>query len=205
VTTAQIILLIAAVWLVTAVVVTLVMGRRGHDLFNWAVLSVIFGPLAILLAIDAVRREPRAAAAPKRIHAGSRGPGSVRVLVGIDSSAESNAALRHAVELLGERIGVLTLAAVIDYDAAQTSRPWGVEADAERTLERSAAEVTAFDPETIVLAGAPATALAEHATTEGYDLLVIGSRGHGASKAVLGSVASKLVRHPGLPVLIAGA
>jgi nucleotide-binding universal stress UspA family protein len=61
----------------------------------------------------------------------------------------------------------------------------------------------AFDPETIVLAGRPATALLGYATSKDYDLLVVGSRGHGASKAVLGSVAATLVRAPELPVLVA--
>ncbi|MEX0755365.1 MAG: universal stress protein [Actinomycetota bacterium] len=202
--TTQIFLLIAVVWVAIGSIVTFVMGRRGHDLFNWGVLGAVFGPLVIFLALDAARHEPEATA-PRQVRVGTPGPGPVQVLVGIDGSAESTAAMSHAIDLLGDRIGQLTLAAVIDHDAARTARPWGAAADAERALETCAASVVAWDPETVVLAGAPGAALLQHATDKDYDLLVVGSRGHGASKAVLGSVASRLVRAPGLPVLIAGS
>jgi nucleotide-binding universal stress UspA family protein len=202
-TTGQIFLLIGVAWIATGLIVTFVMGRRGHDLFNWGVLGAVFGPLVVFLAIDAARRERETRQAPRQVRPGTVGPGPVQVLVGIDGSPESTAALGHAIDLLGDRIGRLTLAAVIDYDAALTSRPWGAQDDAERTLETCAATVVAYDPETIVLAGSPASALLGHATSKDYDLLVIGSRGHGASKAVLGSVAARLIRAPELPVLVA--
>ena len=51
--TTQIFLLIAIVWITTGLAVTFVMGRRGHDLFNWGVLGAVFGPLVLFLAVDA--------------------------------------------------------------------------------------------------------------------------------------------------------
>ncbi len=50
--------------------------------------------------------------------------------------------------------------------------------------------------------GDPATAIVEHATQGGYDLLVLGTHGRtGFAHALLGSVAEKVVRHAPCPVL----
>jgi nucleotide-binding universal stress UspA family protein len=42
----------------------------------------------------------------------------------------------------------------------------------------------------------------KHAREEGYELLAIGKRGHGRSKALLGSTASRLAHGTEVPVLI---
>ena len=50
--------------------------------------------------------------------------------------------------------------------------------------------------------GDPASAILEHATQGGYDLLVLGTHGRtGIAHAVLGSVAEKVVRRSPCPVL----
>jgi nucleotide-binding universal stress UspA family protein len=54
----------------------------------------------------------------------------------------------------------------------------------------------------IILSGRPADALTEHALRDGYQLLVVGRRGRGASKAILGSTAAQLASAP-IPVLVA--
>jgi nucleotide-binding universal stress UspA family protein len=54
----------------------------------------------------------------------------------------------------------------------------------------------------MILSGRPADALSEHALRDGYQLLVVGRRGRGASKTILGSTAEKLASAP-IPVLIA--
>jgi len=55
------------------------------------------------------------------------------------------------------------------------------------------------------VSGSPADALGRLAEEGGYDLLAIGARGRGASKALLGSVATRLARGTGVPVFIARA
>ena len=54
----------------------------------------------------------------------------------------------------------------------------------------------------IILSGRPADALTEFALRDGYELLVVGRRGRGASKAILGSTAAQLASAP-IPVLVA--
>jgi nucleotide-binding universal stress UspA family protein len=105
------------------------------------------------------------------------------------------------VELLGTRIGRLTLAGVVSFDI--TSRQAVDNAKrAVQLLEESAASTHPHEPGTVLLTGEPAGALTRHASEEAYDLLVIGRRGRGASKAILGSTASRAPVGTDLPVLI---
>ncbi len=48
---------VAAAWLVIGLVLSLVMGRRGHDGFSWLVMGSLLGPLAIVLALNSSRHE----------------------------------------------------------------------------------------------------------------------------------------------------
>ena len=189
--------LVAAVsWLSVGLTLSLVMGRRGHDAFAWLILGTLFGPLSAIFAVEA-RGDERLR--PELVRAReSSGPGPIDVLVGVDGSPESRAALRAAVELLGARLGRLTLATVILYDC-------GV--DRERTaraaLEQQA-EAIGGGPRLELLHGRPAPVLLERAVDDGYDLLVIGTRGAGASKALLGSTAVDVAESAKVPVLLMG-
>jgi nucleotide-binding universal stress UspA family protein len=53
-----------------------------------------------------------------------------------------------------------------------------------------------------LLVGEPATEIARHAQQHGYDLIVMGTRGHtGLTNLVLGSVATKVLACSNVPVL----
>jgi nucleotide-binding universal stress UspA family protein len=56
-----------------------------------------------------------------------------------------------------------------------------------------------------LLHGRAGPALLEHAAGGDYDLLVIGTRGAGASKALLGSTAVDIAESAKLPVLLMGS
>lgn len=198
-TEARIVLGVLAGWVLVGLATALVMRRRGHHLGAWTALGVFFGPLTVALAVHHSRLRPtpspRPTPRPRRRHA-------VSVLVGLDGSPESIAALRAATNLLGSRIGRLTLASVIDYDTAGSSEDWEERRRAEAWLREGARSVEKLRPDTLVLAGPPAEALKGCAEEGGYDLLVIGCRGGGRSKALLGSVASTLARGSPVPVLM---
>ena len=194
-----------AIWIATGLLTGVVMGRRGHSWFGWTVIGCVLGPLVIPVAVSSAGRPNDVPAIT--VSAGELGRGRLRVIVGVDGSAESLAAVRSAIELLGERIGALTLVSVIGLDAA---RPDG---KAEEQLEAKAAlgeaahfagDVLGRSPETILLTGAPAPALLEYSTTTGADLLAIGSRGRGQSRRLLGSVATQLAVGTPVPVLVVG-
>jgi nucleotide-binding universal stress UspA family protein len=191
------IFVVAVSWLSVGLTLSLFMGRRGHDPFSWLVLGTLFGPLGAIFAAEA--RAQEGAREVEIVTPGERGgPGPVDVLVGMDGSPESRAALAAATELLGPRLGRLTLATAIPYDA-------GVERyrTARAALEDQGVTVPG-GPQLELLHGRAADALLERAVEGGYDLLVIGTRGSGASNAILGSTAADVAQSSKVPVLLMG-
>lgn len=188
---------IAVTWVVIGFVLAVVMGRRGHNSFGWLVTGTLLGPLGVVLAVDAGHREqlqllPVRDAAPL-----VAGTGPVDVLVGADGSPESEAAMGSAVVLLGDRLGRLTLATVVPY--GDIPAPERQATDALRALRT---RVPAAD--LAVLHGRPAAALRQCAVEGGYQLIVVGTRGKGLTKGILGSAATELARECGIPVLLVG-
>jgi nucleotide-binding universal stress UspA family protein len=195
-------------------VLALVMGRLGHSPFAWGLLGLVLGPIALLLALVEVRSER-----PWRtrlVASGDPGSGPVDVLVGIDGSPESAAATTAALELLGDRVGRLTLVAVTEVDdstaghqererlreelegQAEAVRAWQ---DEQR---RTVKAVRPVIPELQLLSGPPARTLDTIAAQDGYGLLVVGAKGAGMSSVLLGSVATRLAARASVPVLIIG-
>lgn len=199
---------ILGAWPVVGVATAFVLRRRGHDLTSWAVLGVFFGPLTVPIAIQASRVESTVGARILARSATTRDPAAddtVAVLAGHDGSAESEAALQEVLDLLGPRVGKLTIARVVDYEAAgedagEASLELRRQAEAE--LREVAQRVAVHRPATVMLGGEPARALSRQALDGGDDLLVVGRRGRGLAKALLGSTSAKLVREAPVPVLV---
>jgi nucleotide-binding universal stress UspA family protein len=202
-----VVMLVVLGWLAVGVAVALVMIRRGHAPVIWLALS-FYGPLLVLLAVSARDAERRAA--PEVLDPGRPGAGNLEVVAGIDGSDESTAAARAAVELFGDRLHRLTLATVVDYDIEATPTEPARHDEARAGLERAAAELAAVlpagvEPRRLVLTGNPTETLAEFAATEGTDLVVVGARGHGATRHLVGRVATHLPARSSVPVLVVPA
>ena len=188
-------------WAAIGGVSALVMGRRGYAPFSWLVLGAVLGPLVVPLAFSRTRQA-------RQLSRGTdlgmrRGP--VDVLVGIDGSAESIAAATAVSVLLGDRLGRLTLATVVDYDAALGGDAGETHRAARLVLAQAVeavAESVGHEVDAVVLAGKPADVLAAHATDGGYDLIAVGRRGRGVTKLFLGSVATRLARGAPTSVLV---
>ena len=189
---------IAATWLAIGLVLSVVMGRRGHNGFGWLVIGAVVGPLAVVLALAARRHEVDAQRDGRS--GGSQGPGRpgrVDVLVGYDGSPQSIAALDAARALFGDRMGRLGVATVTHFgDSRQQERA------ARAALDRLTAGAPGPRPHLEVLHGHPATALVTFARSAGYDVIAVGTRGSGITKAILGSAASELARDSRVPVLL---
>jgi nucleotide-binding universal stress UspA family protein len=195
-------------------VLAIAMGRVGYSPFAWGLLGLLLGPIALLLALIEVRNERPWWA--RLVASGDPGSGPVDALVGIDGSPESAAATTAALELLGSRVGRLTLVAVTDLDDSYAGREERLRL--QGVLEQQAEAVQAWlreqdgpvqakptvVPELKLMAGRPATALDTIAAEDGYDLLVVGARGAGLSSVLLGSVASRLAARASVPVLVVG-
>jgi nucleotide-binding universal stress UspA family protein len=197
-TVTEFLLIVLAVWITIGVTLAVVMGRRGHGMFQWFFIGSVLGPLALPGAWISIRDEARGSA--RTLETGIPGGGPVDILVGIDGSDQAADALRTVLEIVGTNVGRLTLANVVAFDeeSVQARRD---EERAASLLDGVARSIGTHAPSRVVLSGQPADALMRHAATDGYDMLAIGRRGRGASKAVLGSTAARVADGP-IPVLI---
>jgi nucleotide-binding universal stress UspA family protein len=133
------------------------------------------------------------------------------IVVGVDGSDASKDALlwaAHQAELTGATLRAITTWKVpmINYGAAL---PGSIEADVSRdckeALDQDLQEVlgpaSGVKVVADVIEGHPAEILVDAA--EDADLLVVGSRGHGAFKGMfLGSVSTHCVSHAACPVVV---
>ena len=139
-------------------------------------------------------------------NAGASTPYS-RIVVGVDGSAESVEALRHAAELALKFGSTVVGICVWQYPVSYTgiSATWKPDRDAQEVADEVSDRVFGRDwPEwysTEIRAGAAARVLVEE--SQSSDLLVVGSRGHGGfSGLLLGSVGAQCAEHAACPVLI---
>lgn len=192
---------LVCMWVVEALAVGYVMGRRGFEAYSWTFLGLIFGPISLVLAASYYFKPPAHAPLLMRVGHPRVGASVERdVLVGVDGSNGSIAALDAAVRIFGPSAGRVTLARVVPFDAT-------VEAERRATAQLAAVAAAhgELDPSTVVLRGEPASALRHHIAASGYDVLVVGTRGEGRASAPLGSVATRLSRGAGVPVMLVDA
>jgi nucleotide-binding universal stress UspA family protein len=138
-----------------------------------------------------------------------------RIVVGIDGSPNGTVALRWAMaqaRLTGASIETITAwhdPALIGYSYGWSPVMYegtSVAAIAEKILTEAVADIVAQqgDPVEIctrVVQGHPAQVLLEAAT--GAQMLVVGSRGHGAfAGMLLGSVSQHCVQHAPCPIVV---
>ncbi len=143
-----------------------------------------------------------------------------RILVPVDFSAHSDLALRYATTL-ADRFGA-TVEVLHVVEDPFVSGAWSAEALAPNIPELLADLVTAARGKladlkaaalnrgvhltttvlTTILTGQPADSICAYATTEKFDLIVMGTHGRrGLSHALIGSVAERVVRKAPCPVL----
>lgn len=196
-----VILLAAFAWVAVGAAGVAVMRRRGHDTFAWSIVFLVLGPLGWPAALS-VDRHP----VPQPVRPPHNG--GLDVLVACDGSPHAAAAVDSAIALIGPSITSLTLAAVVDAEAASTVRGRETIAGAQRRLDEQASLVrlrVAAPVDTLVLHGDPASTLERFALEHGYELIVAGSCGSGRTHGPRGAVASALAAHAPVPVLVGPA
>jgi len=199
---------VVVAWLAVGAAVGVVDARRGHWRHSWVV-SAILGPFAVALAWE---RRHLAPPSPTVLTKGRARRGPVDLLLGFDGSPSSMEAAVLAIGLFGPRARKVMLATVLDVDTAAPHAdselypvPWPEEQAARDHLDTAVSSLEAdfgIEAGSVILAGAPADALERYAVEEGYEVLVIGCRGKGLSKVLLGSCASTLARAAKVPVML---
>lgn len=152
--------------------------------------------------------------------AAARGDRYGRVVVGVDGSPGSRAALVHALAMAADRGGELEIVTAYPEPLAWAGEYPVAVPDAEELRAEAEARIVAFladvrrdggpgeiagadsvEVRVVALAGPAAPALI--ARSENADVLVVGSRGRGSVKsALLGSVALHCVTHARRPVVV---
>lgn len=200
--TAETLWLIAGTWVAIGIVVAFFMYRLGHDFWAWLMVAVILGPLSVPLAIERGRYHSQRRDEADQVPATP--PSGFDLLVAVDGSDDSVRALHSALGLFGDDVTGIVLATVLDFDAESAPAAEPERAAAQDMLETVAGQIEG-PVSTEVLYGPPATALADYARRQGCELLVVGARGRGATKALFGSVTAKLVGGSETPVFVGPA
>ena len=139
-------------------------------------------------------------------------PDAPRIVVGVDGSDQSIAALRLARKLAPTFGAVIQAVSTWDYPPEYTGFvPLGSDNFEEITMKRlDAAVAAAFGADVpegldrVVMYSHPSRGLVM--VSEGAEMLVLGRRGHGSFRGLLmGSVSGACVAHAKCPVLVVGA
>ena len=137
-----------------------------------------------------------------------------QILVGVDGSKEARDAVKLAEEIARATGSQLIIAcAVPPVLPTEIAPELMAQAEKWQRKEREQAKATVqeiaasigpgLSVETMVLDGAPAVSLAELARSHEVELVVVGHRGRNAvARALLGSVADRLVQISPRPVLV---
>lgn len=136
-------------------------------------------------------------------------PASMSIVVGVDGSEPSKAALRWATRLAastGQSIeAIIAWQPPASYSWAYADPDWRPDQDAEKTLLAAVDEVFGSkrpaNMKLVVQEGNAAKVLLDR--SKDADLLVVGCRGHGGFVGLLiGSVSAKCAEHAKCPVLV---
>jgi nucleotide-binding universal stress UspA family protein len=134
-----------------------------------------------------------------------------RILAAIDGSESSDRALAKALELAQVTNAQLTALAIEGPLPAYAATLGEVdEVKREKDLffgalaarARKQGEAAGVPLEIEIRAGHPAEVISEYAAAEGFDLVVLGHRGHFLRDHLLGSTADRVSEHAHCPVMI---
>ncbi|KIL53575.1 universal stress protein [Jeotgalibacillus alimentarius] len=134
-----------------------------------------------------------------------------KLLVATDGSEHAKRALKKAIDLARkDEESVITLMYVVDGETSKSDVLQYGDSDTasykrEKKLQESVNLVKAegIKANLIIEHGDPEEMLIDHANSNDYDLVLVGSRGRNKFQTmVLGSVSHKLVKHIDAPVMV---
>jgi nucleotide-binding universal stress UspA family protein len=190
-----------AIVLVSMLVVTFLARKWGHDPFGWVFLAAVMGPIAIIGLLGTRHRDDDVArTAPPRRGAGGR----PSVVIGCDGSEASARAAGYAAGSFSNSDIVLL---VVEAHGAEPRTPDEERQQVDRVASQTASARSALSakgvvPEVTVAYGNVGEEIVRYADREGVDAIVVGRRGAGLSRALLGSVSDHIVKNAKQPVVV---
>ncbi len=199
---------VIAVWLVivlaTMLIVSYMALRWGRDPFGWLLLSAAMGPIAIVGLIGTRQSDVKRRPAPAR--PAPRSAGRRRILIACDGSSAGPAMVRHVTST--QRDGIEAIVFTVLPHEAQPGAGAQSQADYHERVETATGQVLALlreagiEARTAVAFGAPGEEIVRVADTEQADLVIVGRRGAGLSRALLGSTSDYVLRHATRPATV---
>ena len=195
-----------SIWLAIVLVSMLIIGyvatRWGHDPFGWLFLAAVMGPIAIVALIGTRQREQ---SLPKAVSETAAAPGVTRIVVGCDGSDAGRRISDYVVRTWSLSAEVVLVA--VEAHEAEPRSPAEETAqrrriDAYTAPAREALVIAGIQPRTVVAYGNPGEQIVRVANDEGAAAIVVGRRGAGLTRALLGSVSDHVVRNASQPVVI---
>lgn len=130
------------------------------------------------------------------------------ILVALDGSADSKTALRHAVTLARDQHAKLTLLTVVPHVATPVGAGVAPPPETDESHSAIIKEALAEIPKDVGVTtrlehGEIPQTILKAVAAGNYDLLVMGSHGHGrVHRALLGSVSERVLHKADVPVLM---
>ncbi len=198
----------AGILIVSMLAVSWLAVRWGRDPFGWAFLAAVLGPIA-LIALAGTRQSDLKLPAPfERFNNARRHVAGERlIVVGVDGSEASTRAARF-VAGLRPAVSDVVIVAVLPREAqpAEGDRP------AEQAHLRDVAQMTdaargvlrdaGVAARMVIGFGNPGEEIVRYGNEAPADMIVLGRRGAGLTKALLGSVSDFVVSHAGRNVTV---
>lgn len=194
----------AGIVIVSMVVVAYFAARWGRDPFGWALLTAVLGPIAAVGLIGTRQSDVRR---PSTYDGKSGGAAAPTILLACDGSEATARAARYVAAMHRPDADVVLLT-VMPHEAQPGAAFAGASGEHERRVEHATGEAGRILREAGVRArvvvgyGSPLEEILRCAKQERVEAIVVGRRGAGLTRALLGSVSERVVGQAKQPVVV---
>lgn len=194
------IILWLALVIASAVVVSYFAHRWGRDPFGWVLLCAAMGPIALVGLLGTRKTDRARLARPPEMGAQS---GDSPIVIACDGSKGSARLGEQAAATYRTGHDVILLT-VLPYEAERQEESADVRkraGDMTRTVS-TLLEERGIPSRIVVRYGPPGEVIVAFANEVGASLIIIGRRGSGLTRALLGSVSGHVAEHAQIPVAL---
>jgi len=195
----------AAIVVISMLAVGYLAARWGRDPFGWLLMAAAAGPFAIIGLVGTRQRDvqhPEALERGERAHAGGK-----VVIVGCDGSEQSTRAARYAAREYADADEFL-LMVVLPREGRPSAGDDVARGEHDRRVEASTRDAlseirgSGLNARVVVGYGVAGEEIARAAQSEQATAVVMGKRGAGLSRALIGSTSEHVLKHAPAPVVV---